>query len=82
MGRKAFGFNREVRSNLVDSRCPRFLLMRRLARESRCGALNSQSGSETHPPDVPDLYISPNSGGSNQFISDIPPSTTIVAPVT
>ena len=27
-------------------------------------------------------YNSPNSGGSNQFVSDSPPSTTIAAPVT
>ena len=27
-------------------------------------------------------YKSPNSGGSNQFVSDRPPSITIAAPVT
>jgi hypothetical protein len=27
-------------------------------------------------------YKSPSSGGSNQFVSDRPPSTTIAAPVT
>jgi hypothetical protein len=27
-------------------------------------------------------YNSPNSGGSNQFVSDSPPSITIAAPVT
>jgi hypothetical protein len=27
-------------------------------------------------------HISPNSGGSNQLVSDSPPSTTIAAPVT
>ena len=28
------------------------------------------------------FYKSPNSGGSNQFVSDRPPSITIAAPVT